>query len=96
MSGDATSSDGATGAFAMPDPDVCTGVVELVTEYLDGALHPELRARFEAHVGTCEGCEVYVAQMLATIRATGGLDPERVPPAMLERLVAVYRAVREV
>jgi anti-sigma factor RsiW len=94
MSSDAATGGEAPGAFAMPDPEVCAGLVELVTEYLDGALQPEVRARFEAHIAACEGCEIYVAQMLATIRAAGGVDLERVPPATLDRLVAAYRATR--
>ena len=77
-----------------PDPDSCDGVVELVTEYLDGALDPEVRARFEAHLGVCDGCDIYLDQMRATIAASGRVDLENVAPATLEGLVAAFRAAR--
>jgi anti-sigma factor RsiW len=35
----------------------CRELVELVTDYLEGALAPAERARFEAHVADCPGCE---------------------------------------
>jgi anti-sigma factor RsiW len=56
----------------------CQELVELVTEYLDGALPPGERERFEAHVADCPGCDRYLAQMRTTItlaRATGGVEP---------------------
>ena len=37
----------------------CNELVELVTDYLDGALDPAVRARFDAHLGECDGCENY-------------------------------------
>jgi predicted anti-sigma-YlaC factor YlaD len=46
----------------------CPELVELVTEYTEGAMSPTERARFEAHVDACEGCAEYVSQMAATTR----------------------------
>jgi anti-sigma factor RsiW len=45
----------------------CQELVELVTDYLEGALSPDDAARFEAHVAACVGCEIYVAQIRMTI-----------------------------
>ena len=45
----------------------CDSVVELVTDYLEGALTPARRRRFLRHVRTCAGCAAYLAQMRATI-----------------------------
>ena len=45
----------------------CQQLVELVTDYLEDALGPRERARFEAHVAGCEGCDAYLDQMRATI-----------------------------
>jgi anti-sigma factor RsiW len=45
----------------------CQELVELVTDYFDGALPSDERARFEAHVAECPGCDRYLAQMRATI-----------------------------
>ena len=49
----------------------CQELVELVTDYFDGALKPRDRARFEAHLDDCTGCARYVEQMRTTIVVTG-------------------------
>jgi anti-sigma factor RsiW len=36
--------------------------VELVADYLDDALSPEMRARFEEHLAGCDGCTTYLSQ----------------------------------
>jgi anti-sigma factor RsiW len=46
----------------------CQELVELVTEYLDGALDDERRARFERHLGLCPGCVNHVEQMRTTMQ----------------------------
>jgi hypothetical protein len=40
----------------------CTQLVELVADYLDDALSPDLRARFEEHLAGCDGCTTYLSQ----------------------------------
>jgi anti-sigma factor RsiW len=94
MSSDMTSMPTLTGAPAMPDPDTCAGLVELVTEYLEDALDDEFRARFEAHLAACDECATYLDQMRATIAAAGHVNLERVAPATLDRLVAAFRSIR--
>jgi anti-sigma factor RsiW len=49
----------------------CQELVELVTDYLEGSLAPEQRARFDEHLTECPGCESYVEQMRATIALVG-------------------------
>ena len=73
---------------------VCQEVVELVTDYLEGALSRSERRRFEAHLAGCEHCTEYLAQMHATIRLTGRLDVEDLTPAMREEFTALYRRWR--
>jgi len=46
----------------------CQELVELITDYFDGALPESERAAFEAHVALCPGCATYLQQMRATIR----------------------------
>ena len=64
----------------------CKEVVEIVTDYLEGALSPEDRERFDAHFAVCDGCTPYVEQMRETIRLTGMLTEDspraaaRTPP----------------
>jgi len=73
---------------------VCQQIVELVTDYLEGALSRSERRRFEAHLAGCENCTEYLAQMRATIRLTGRLDAEDLTPAMREEFTALYRRWR--
>jgi anti-sigma factor RsiW len=69
----------------------CPELVELVTDYLEGALSAEARARFEAHLAGCEGCSNYLAQMRATIRVAGSLSEASFPPGAREALLAALR-----
>jgi len=73
---------------------VCQQVVELVTDYLEGALSRSQRRRLEAHLAGCEHCTEYLEQMRATIRLTGELRAEDLTPAMQEELTAIYRRWR--
>jgi len=59
----------------MPAEMTCHELVELVTPYLEGALPPEERDRFEAHRRGCPGCETYVSQVRLTVAALGQLRP---------------------
>jgi anti-sigma factor RsiW len=55
----------------------CQELVELVTDYFDDALDPADRARFDAHVASCPGCDLHLAQMRATlaiVRAAADLE----------------------
>jgi anti-sigma factor RsiW len=68
----------------------CQELVELVTDYLEGALSPEDVARFEAHVAACPGCEAYLAQVRATIALAGASD-ERADPREVSPLLDAFR-----
>ena len=70
---------------------VCQELVELVTDYLEGALSERDRARFEDHLRRCEGCQAYLEQMRATIRLAGRLTPDSLAPAMRDRLLGAFR-----
>jgi predicted anti-sigma-YlaC factor YlaD len=69
----------------------CRELVELVTDYLEGALAPADRARFDEHVAGCEGCTAYLSQMRETLRLLGRLTEESVPAASLDSLLAAFR-----
>jgi len=73
----------------------CQEMVELVTDYLEGALPRSQRRRFDAHLAGCENCSEYLRQMRATIRLTGRLRVEDLTPAMREELTALYLRWRE-
>ena len=77
------------------DPLVCQAVVELATDYLEGGLSRGERRRFEAHLADCPHCTEYLAQMRATIRLTGRLEPDDLTPEMREDLGELYRRWRD-
>jgi anti-sigma factor RsiW len=70
---------------------VCQQAVELVTDYLEGALSRRERRRFEAHLGGCPHCTEYFEQMRAVIRATGAIEEEDLTPEMRTDFEALYR-----
>ena len=53
----------------------CDELEKLVTAYLEGALPPEERDRFEDHRRGCQGCETFVSQVRLTVSALGELRP---------------------
>lgn len=69
----------------------CKELVELVTGYLDGSLSGRRRRRFESHLAECDGCTRYLAQIAATIRATGSLTEEQVSDEQKTVLLAAFR-----
>jgi anti-sigma factor RsiW len=73
---------------------VCQQAVELVTDYLEGALSRAGRRRFEAHLANCPHCTEYLAQMRATIELAGRLRPADLTPQMQDEFIALYRAWR--
>jgi anti-sigma factor RsiW len=48
----------------------CQELVELVTDYFEGAMAPEERERFETHLADCPGCSIYLDQMRTTLALT--------------------------
>ncbi len=72
----------------------CRTLVELVTEYLEGALPLEERAAVEAHLAGCEGCTNHLEQMRTTIRLTGMLTEEQIPSETRRALLGTFRSLR--
>ena len=69
----------------------CIQLVELVTDYLEGSMPAEQRARFDEHVAGCDGCTTYLEQFRITIKLTGMLSEEQIAPEARETLLGVFR-----
>jgi anti-sigma factor RsiW len=69
----------------------CQELVELVTEYLEGALSAADRERFTAHLAECEGCAIHVAQVEKTVAAVGALREQDLQPEARDALLAAFR-----
>jgi anti-sigma factor RsiW len=72
----------------------CHEVLDLLTEYLEGALPPVEHARVAAHLEECDGCARFLEQLTSTIAATGALREDAVPDAVRESLLAAFRTWR--
>jgi anti-sigma factor RsiW len=80
---------------AHPDGDLaCIEEVELITDYLEGALPAADRRRLEAHLETCPGCTEYLEQMRTVAGSLGGLREESIPPELRRSLIAAFREQR--
>lgn len=73
---------------------VCDELVEVVTDYLEGTLDEEDRARFEAHLAACPYCLDYVEQFRQTIAVAGALTLESLAPERRAELIAAFRGWR--
>jgi hypothetical protein len=78
--------------FRVPRELACSELVQIVTDYLEGALTLDERTRFEQHLVFCKGCSVYLRQMRDTLRATGRLSEESVPERARDELLRVFRS----
>jgi predicted anti-sigma-YlaC factor YlaD len=76
-----------------PDPPdlTCKELVELVTDYLESALSPTDRRRFDEHLTGCPYCRTYLDQMRQTIRTLGHLPEESISPQAIEALLDRFR-----
>ena len=72
----------------------CQELVELVTDYLEGALPEEGRLRFEDHIGRCSGCKLYLEQMRQTISLLGHLPADALAPEAEVELLEAFRGWR--
>ena len=69
----------------------CQEVVELLTDYLEGALPPDEVAAVEHHLALCPGCEHYLAQMRSTIAVLGEVPVETLSPLAQDTLMEAFR-----
>ena len=72
----------------------CRELVELVTDYLEGALLEEERLRFEDHIARCGGCTIYLEQIRQTISLLGHLPEEALTPDAERELLEAFRGWR--
>lgn len=72
----------------------CARFVELVTDYLEGAMPDAERRELERHLRRCGGCTRYLAQIRKTIEISGRLtvsDVEALDDHARDSLLATFR-----
>jgi anti-sigma factor RsiW len=72
----------------------CQELVELVTDYLEGALDERHVRAFERHLTGCDGCTRYLEQFRTTIRLAGTLTPDDLTPEAETALLQAFRGWR--
>jgi anti-sigma factor RsiW len=69
----------------------CDRVVELVTDFLDGALDAPTEQEVVEHLGGCDGCQAYVEQFRSTVETLHGLPPSALSPQARAELLEKFR-----
>jgi predicted anti-sigma-YlaC factor YlaD len=75
----------------------CQDLVELFTDYLDGALPVDVRAQVEEHLAGCDGCQNVLAQWRTVIALAGRLDEadvDNTDEITRDRLISIMRGLR--
>ncbi len=69
----------------------CRDIVDLLGEYLDGALDPETVRALEAHLAGCQDCTAFINTYRGTVRSSRALSERQLPPPLKERLLTFLR-----
>jgi anti-sigma factor RsiW len=77
-----------------PGDLACVEEVEVMTDYLEGALPATEARRLERHLQTCPGCTEYLDQMRTIAGSLGGLTESSIPDEMRDGLIAAFRDMR--
>ena len=73
---------------------VCGSGVELLMEYMEGALAPDVSAAIEAHVAACPRCEAFIASYREMPRIMRDATTIEMPADLEASLLAAMRAAR--
>jgi anti-sigma factor RsiW len=74
-----------------PRDIACIELVEMLTDYLEGVLPPGEVLAVEAHLRKCAPCQVYLAQMRATVDALGSVPVDTLSTEAQDTLLAAFR-----
>lgn len=74
----------------------CIEMVEVITEWMEGALDDDQRVTVETHLAVCPECTAYLDQLRTTsaLASRAALEEEPAPDDMKFRLLASFRASR--
>jgi anti-sigma factor RsiW len=69
----------------------CEGVVEEVTDYLEGALDEDTTTQVTSHLENCWACVNYVGEIQVTIQLMSDLPAEPISGELESNLLDMYR-----
>jgi anti-sigma factor RsiW len=81
----------SSAATPQPEELTCRELVELVSDYLEGALPARDRLLFEQHLVFCPPCTTYVEQLRQTVRLVGRLSEEALGDESRDLLLQAFR-----
>ena len=70
----------------------CQELVELITDYLDGAMPSEQRVAFEKHLAICPPCRGYLAEIRQTVAVAGKLTEDTIPVEARDGMLEAFRS----
>jgi anti-sigma factor RsiW len=70
----------------------CAQVTELIRDYLQGELPPDITASFEAHLRRCTDCVAFLKTYRQTVQAVQSLRYEDIPQEMQIRVRQFLRS----
>jgi len=74
------------------DEIICRQLVEVATDYLEGAVPEEDLELVEEHLAMCDWCRDYLHQIETTSAALAEAAPSAPPDATLHTLLGAFRA----
>jgi len=69
----------------------CQELTEMVTDYVEDRMNPEVRLDFEKHVSLCRHCRAYLDQMQTTTELVGKMPDEPVPEKVMSEMLGLFR-----
>ena len=69
----------------------CQELVELVSDYLEGALDEVTAQRFDQHLALCAGCRTYLEQLKESVSLMGEIGVESMSEEMQATLMRMFR-----
>jgi anti-sigma factor RsiW len=73
----------------------CRDIVELLDDYLDGALNPADAEAMAAHLGDCQDCTAFFQTYRGTVRTSRQLTENQLPPELRKRLLTFLTQRRQ-
>jgi anti-sigma factor RsiW len=70
----------------------CVSGVELLMDYFEGALAPDVGAAIDAHVAACPRCTAFIASYRETPRIVREATAIEMPPGLEASLLAALRS----
>jgi anti-sigma factor RsiW len=75
----------------------CVDVLEMITDYLEGALPPDRTTLIDEHLSACDGCRTVLDQWRTVVELAGRVTADALDslqPSARDRLLASFRDQR--